>query len=300
MTARPGNTILIVAQDEALRTALVETVEGTGEYVVSQASNFDEALSQVLNAQLALVITENELPDLSGIDLLAVIGSVRPDVPVIVIDDDLSAKSALAAFRLGAIDYLSKPINLSLMLIQIARALEQARNRATVLSASTSPPERPRPEQEYRLSPRVRAAALALKHSHFKSIALQLSQLRLQTGASFAGLLDGEGNIIGAAGTLENYDLMLLKRAITIDHSATQALAGLLEEDYFRSYYLEGERSRVYIIEFGQPYRATLAVICPTDSKPGVVWLYVKRTAEAIREILPPVKATQPALPFMG
>jgi len=42
----------------------------------------------------------------------------------------------------------------------------------------------------------------------------------------------------------------------------------------------------VYIIEFGAPYIVSLAVICSTDVKPGMVWLYSKRTAAIIDEIL--------------
>ncbi|HRF99154.1 MAG TPA: response regulator, partial [Aggregatilineales bacterium] len=112
-TMRQKERILIVAKDEVLRTSLVETLEQAGGYSTNQASTFEEALSEILLIDFALIITEAELPDLSGMDLLAVVGGLRPKAKVIVIDDDLSAKSAVAVFRLGAVDYLYKPLNMT-------------------------------------------------------------------------------------------------------------------------------------------------------------------------------------------
>src|SRR5512145_3394229 len=105
--------ILIVAKDETLRTLLTETLESVGGYTVNQAGTFEDALTEILLTDFDLIVTEAELPDLSGMDLLAVVGGLRPGARVIVIDDDLSAKSAVAVFRLGAVDYLYKPLNMT-------------------------------------------------------------------------------------------------------------------------------------------------------------------------------------------
>ena len=117
--------ILIVARDEELRIGLSEVLETASGYIVNVADNFEEALSEILLAPFDLIITEAELPDLSGMDLLAVVGGLRPGAKVIVIDDDLSAKSAVAVFRLGAVDYLYKPLNMTFVMMQIERQLEK-------------------------------------------------------------------------------------------------------------------------------------------------------------------------------
>lgn len=91
MTEHTKERILIVAKDEDLRVSLYETLEVAGGYAVNQADNFEEALSEILLHDFDLIITEAELPDLSGMDLLAVVGGLRPRAKVIVIDDDLSA-----------------------------------------------------------------------------------------------------------------------------------------------------------------------------------------------------------------
>lgn len=287
MTVENGTErILVVAKDEDLHMALGETLENAGGYKTAHATNFEEALSEILLSDFGLIITEAELPDLSGMDLLAVVSGLRPNAKVIVIDDDLSAKSAVAVFRLGAVDYLYKPLNMTFVLMQIERQLEKTRNAVP----KPEQPEQPKSQiatrdRARRLDPRTRPAALMLRRQQFNLINQELNRLLNHVKASFVGLVDSEGNMLGAAGTLEDYDLQLLTRALSMDHTSQRSLAHLLEENKFHSTFFEGERSGVYIIEFGTPYTVSLAVICGSDVKTGMVWLYSKRTAAIIDEI---------------
>lgn len=280
--------ILIVARDEELRAALVDTLESVGGYTVNQVGSFEDALTEILLTDFDLIVTETELPDLSGMDLLAVVGGLRPQSRVIVIDDDLSAKSAVAVYRLGAVDYLYKPLNMTFVLMQIERQLEVRRAQM----AQTEPTEATKAAQEdlgdraRRLDPRTRPAALVLGRQQFKKINWELNSLLGHVKASFVGLMDSEGNMVGAAGTLQDYDLQLLTHGLSIDHSAQRSLASILDEAKFHSTYFEGANNGVYIIEFGSPYTVSLAVICSSDVKPGMVWLYSKRTANLIDEVL--------------
>jgi DNA-binding response OmpR family regulator len=283
---RHKERILIVAKDDNLRTALTDTLEMAGGYIINQASTFEEALSEILLIQFDLIVTEAELPDLSGMDLLAVVGGLRPEASVIVIDDDLSAKSAVAVFRLGAVDYLYKPLNMTFVLMQIERHLEVKRLERNRPAVEEMPRTEPVRDRARRLDPRTRPAALVLGRQQFKKINTELNRLLSHVRATFVGLVDAEGNMVGAAGTLEDYDLQLLTQALSIDHKAQHSLASILDETKFHSTYFEGDQIGVYIIEFGAPYTVSLAVICGTDVKPGMVWLYSKRTAAIIDEIL--------------
>lgn len=279
--------ILIVAKDEELRSALTDTLEMAGGYTINQSSSFEEALSEILLVNFDLIVTEAELPDLSGMDLLAVVGGLRPNANVIVIDDDLSAKSAVAVFRLGAVDYLYKPLNMTFVLMQIERQLEvkrQQNNRPDYVEPM-SPKDSPR-DRENRLNPRTRPAALMLSRPQFNRINNELNRLLGHVRANFVGLVDTDGNMVGAAGTLDDYDLQLLTNALSIDHKGQDTLASILDESKFHSTYLEGDQLGVYIIEFGAPYTVSLAVICTTDVKSGMVWLYSKRTAVIVGDIL--------------
>lgn len=289
MTGENGkDRILIVAKNEELHANLAESLENESGYRLSHAHNFEEALSEILLTDFNLIITEAELPDLSGMDLLAVVGGLRPNAKVIVVDDDLSAKSAVAVFRLGAVDYLYKPLNMTFVLMQIERQLEKPRPASPQpeahAEASNKPPMIQR-DRARRLDPRTRPAALMLGRTQFNRINQELNRLLNHVKARFVGLMDGDGNMVGAAGTLEDYDLQLLTRALSMDHTAQRSLANLLEESKFHSTFFEGDNNGVYIIEFGNPHTVSLAVICSSDVKTGMVWLYSKRTAAIIDEI---------------
>ncbi|GAB4523251.1 MAG: hypothetical protein OHK0046_36720 [Anaerolineae bacterium] len=283
---RRKERILIVAKDPILRSDLTDTLELAGGYTTHQASSFEEALSEILLVDFDLIVTEAELPDLSGMDLLAVVGGLRPSSRVIVIDDDLSAKSAVAVFRLGAVDYLYKPLNMTFVLMQVERQLEMKRFEARRVEQEEPPKPEINRDRAKRLDPRTRPAALVLTRQQFKRINTELDRLLGHVRAGFVGLVDADGNMVGAAGTVEDYDLQLLTQALSIDHKAQYSLANILDETKFHSTYFEGNNIGVYIIEFGSPYSVSLAVICRTDVKPGMVWLYSKRTAALIDEIL--------------
>ncbi|MGB1288168.1 MAG: response regulator [Aggregatilineales bacterium] len=280
--------LLIVARNEELRTQLVDTLEHAGGYDTVESNTFEEALSEILLTDFDLIITEAELPDLSGMDLLAVVGGLRPGARVIVIDDDLSARSAVAVFRLGAVDYLYKPLNMTFVLMQVERQLEIKRQLAKTSENQEDGAEAPAPgrDRAKRLDPRTRPAALVLGRHQFKRINVELNRLLGHVHASFVGLVDADGNMVGAAGTLDDYDLQILTQALSIDHMAQASLADLLDEARFHSTYFEGDSTGVYIIEFGAPFTVSLAVICNSKVKPGMVWLYSKRTAANIDEIL--------------
>ncbi len=277
--------ILIVGQDLDLLSQLTQILES--DYLTVQSTTFEDALSEILLGEFNMVVTETKLPDLSGMDLLAVVGGLRPGTPVMIIDDDLSAKSAVAAMRLGACDYLHKPINMQFIMMQIERQVEASRNRQpeqiSQVKAEKVTPSRSRERQINRAT---RPATLLLNREQFEKINLELNTLLGHIRAHFVGLIDSEGNLAGASGTLEDYDLVLLTRALSIDHTATDTLAQILEENQFHAAYLEGKYSGVYIVELREPYMLSLAVICSTDVKPGMVWLYTKRTATSIADFL--------------
>lgn len=282
--------ILLVAKDEDLRNQLVETLEQAGGYTTVESSTFEEALSEILLTDFDLIITEAELPDLSGMDLLAVVGGLRPNAKVIVIDDDLSAKSAVAVFRLGAADYLYKPLNMTFVLMQVERQLDIRRIEKALKEQSEQqqPPRTPivPRDRSKRLDPRTRPAALLLGRNQFRKIEAELQRLLGHVKASFVGLVDTDGNMVGAAGALDDYDLQVLTEALSIDHVGQKSLAKLMDETKFHSTYFEGDKNGIYIIEFGEDIVVSLAVICGHQVKAGMVWLYSKRTAAIIDDIL--------------
>ncbi len=294
--------ILVVGDDEQLTNDVLTTLREAGGYRVTLTTTFEDALSEILLTNFDLIVTQAELPDLSGMDLLAVVGGLRPSAKVVVIDDDLSPKSAVAVYRLGAVDYLYKPLNMSFLLMQIERQMETQRAANRLPEQTSTEKQKQDPAlnaRAARLDPNTRSAALVLGRQQFEKINHELRRLLNHVKASFVGLVDADGNMVGAAGTLEDYDLQLLSQALNIDHSTQRSLASILEESKFHSTYYEGEKSGVYIIEFGAPYIVSLAVICGADVKPGMEWLYSKRTANLIDNIFQSIP-TPKQLPRLG
>lgn len=291
--------VLLVGQDRTLLNDLSDMLESTEDYLTVKSGSFEDALSEILLGEFQMVVAETRLPDLSGMDLLAVVGGLRPGTPVIMVDDELSAKSAVTAMRLGACDYLHKPINMQFVMMQIERQIDLYKRTQKEEKDKTPAGEQPRipvRDRQRQINPATRPATLLLNRTQFERINNELATLFGHIRAHFVGLIDGDGNLAGASGALEDYDLVLLTRALSVEHPATDTLARILDENQFHAVYLEGNRSGVYVVEIQDPYLMSLAVICSADVKPGMVWLYTKRTADTIASFLKE-SANAPAVP---
>ncbi len=267
--------ILVVTRDMTTVEILINTLETAGGYQVSTASNFQEALDLILTRKFAMALVDVKLPDLSGIDLLTAAGVLRSAIPTILIDDTLSLKSAVAALRIGALDYLSKPVNLDFVLMRIDRELQQMRSAAA---------GKPSPDNGAAAQPP--STALRISQEQFRQIDHELHTLYVGINAQFIGLVDAAHNLVGASGKLANCDLLLLTRALGSGGESARPLLDILGESPFYSTYFEGSDNGVYIINFGNPDAVSLIVICSVKAKRGVVWLYSKRAADAIDHIL--------------
>ncbi|MBN1668705.1 MAG: response regulator transcription factor [Anaerolineales bacterium] len=105
----PGNVLLI--DDEAnLRHTLTRVLQQAG-CVVSSAADGQEALQILQNTSFDLVYLDIHLPDMNGLQVLQQIRLSSPQLPVILFTAYASLQSALDAIRLGATDYLVKPID---------------------------------------------------------------------------------------------------------------------------------------------------------------------------------------------
>jgi CheY-like chemotaxis protein len=249
-------------------------------------TTFGEALEQALSRRYALALAEVNLGALTGLDLLASVDALHVKLPMMLIDDAMTARSALAALRLGAVDYLVKPLNLDFILLRVQNELERQSRTPLASPVAPKPPDPlPRSREEW-LNPATRPAAFILRRPQFVQIERELQSLKAQTGASFAGLVDAAHNIVSAAGDLVRSDLTRLKQVLSEDYSGPRRLARALHEKAFTSTYLEGERQSIFIVDFGALHPVSLVVICPAAAKSGMVWLWAKRIAWEIEHTL--------------
>src|SRR5512147_2668060 len=103
-------TILIIDDDPSFRRVIQFQLEGAGHKVVT-ASNGSEGLRLFDDRPCDLVLTDLQMREVSGLDVLRQIKQRSPDIPVIVITGFGSIDSAVEAMKAGAFHYLTKPLN---------------------------------------------------------------------------------------------------------------------------------------------------------------------------------------------
>ncbi len=102
-------TILVLDDDRGFRGLLSTILRGEG-YEVEEAATLATALGLAASKQYHLVLTDLRLPDGDGLDLLRHLRETSPQTPVIVITAFGTVESAVEAMKLGAADYLGKPL----------------------------------------------------------------------------------------------------------------------------------------------------------------------------------------------
>ncbi len=118
--------ILLVDDNESQRR-VVEFWLNEDHYRVATAPNAQSALGLISKNHFDLVISDIKMPGLSGMDLLAKLREQSPGVPVILITAFGTVNDAVAAMKLGAFDYVLKPLNVDEFKVIVQKALEHGR-----------------------------------------------------------------------------------------------------------------------------------------------------------------------------
>ena len=118
--------ILIVDDSDGTRDSLTAILADEGHPCHGVATGAD-ALQALREQSFDLVFLDLVLPDTEGLDLLTEIHSEDPDLPVIVISGRGNIDSAVRATRLGAYDFLEKPLSLERVVLTVQHALDRVR-----------------------------------------------------------------------------------------------------------------------------------------------------------------------------
>lgn len=124
MTAAPR--VLVVDDERFFREAVREALLDLGVHC-ELAENGEEALKLAEDPQVEAVVLDVRLPGTSGIDVLRALRKHRPALRVIVLSAHTDQELVLEALRLGAADYLAKPIHDEELRLAVTRALEGTR-----------------------------------------------------------------------------------------------------------------------------------------------------------------------------
>ena len=114
--------ILVVDSDKDIRDTLTNVLETEKHDVLTVASG-EEALEFLEGKEIAVMIVEVHLPDLSGIELIKAASQISPEMVCILLTGGASMESAIEALRLSVIDYLLKPISSQELLSSVSGAL---------------------------------------------------------------------------------------------------------------------------------------------------------------------------------
>jgi DNA-binding NtrC family response regulator len=118
---------ILVVDDEPAQRELVAGFLRKHGFEVALVGNGDEALARFRREPFDLVLTDQRMPGRSGLELLAALRGVTPEVAVIVMTAYGTIETAVAAIKAGAADYLTKPLNLDDVLHRIGAVRERRR-----------------------------------------------------------------------------------------------------------------------------------------------------------------------------
>ena len=118
-------SILVVEDDERSSQLLKDVLEGSG-YNVVLASNGKEAQSILEKRNFPLVITDLEMPEVNGQELIRHLSNSGNDAEIIVETCHNESEVIIDVMKNGIYDYLIKPIDLNELLLKVQRAIESA------------------------------------------------------------------------------------------------------------------------------------------------------------------------------
>ncbi len=129
---------ILVAEDSTdIRQLLEDTVLKPAGYAVRSVGDGMSALALARELKPDLIITDQNMPNLSGTEMARRLHFDLPYIPVILITSEGSEGLAVEAMRSGVVDYLTKPFEAELLLAAVGRALATGRRWQTMVSAQS-------------------------------------------------------------------------------------------------------------------------------------------------------------------
>ncbi len=116
--------ILLIDDDEKLRSLIKVILEENG-YEIAEAKDGYEGLKSVEKNSVNLVLLDIRMPGMNGIDVFKKIIEIKPALPVIIMTGHGSIPLAIEATKLGAYDFLEKPVSEDRLIITVKNALEK-------------------------------------------------------------------------------------------------------------------------------------------------------------------------------
>ena len=114
--------ILIVDDEQSMGELLHEAL-GLRGFESAWFTSAEDAFRALKDADYDVVLTDLKMPGVSGLELCERISANRPDIPVVVMTAFGSMDTAVAAIRVGAYDFITKPIEIDMLALTLGRAV---------------------------------------------------------------------------------------------------------------------------------------------------------------------------------
>ena len=118
--------LLVVDDMEAMRMALVQCLQLSG-YEVASAASGAEALELLRTQRFDLLLTDQAMPGLSGLELTEAVSRMHPHMPVVLLTGHTDVELARDSLQRGASDFVTKPVNIRELPILVERNLTRRR-----------------------------------------------------------------------------------------------------------------------------------------------------------------------------
>jgi FixJ family two-component response regulator len=119
-----ATTVLIVNDSEADRAAMVEALRAP-HIQAEVAASGEEALEKLNEQDAGVILLDADMAGETGLDVLRRLGTSRPEIPVVIVAEHGTVKSAVEAMKLGAVDVVEKPIHADQLLATVRRILNR-------------------------------------------------------------------------------------------------------------------------------------------------------------------------------
>ena len=129
---------ILIVEDDITFGMMLKTWLGKKGFEVSSVSNIARARKHIESQTVDLVLSDLRLPDYEGIDLLKWMNDQGLDIPLIIMTGYADIQSAVLAMKLGARDYIAKPVNPEELLKKISEALQTERTPTAHSAAKMS------------------------------------------------------------------------------------------------------------------------------------------------------------------
>jgi DNA-binding NtrC family response regulator len=118
--------ILVVDDEAPIRDVLQKGLSQMGGFLVDTAKNGQEAIEKVERETFDMVLTDLMMPEMDGMELLRIMKGTRPELPVIMMTAYGSIDNAVEAMKIGANDYITKPVDFKDLFMRISKVQQES------------------------------------------------------------------------------------------------------------------------------------------------------------------------------